>query len=168
MWKRRMGQQTDWVVKPVTRASPSNVSTLGPRELRALPGSLTLSDKLNIAGCSEGVDCLLRELARKPIEDVAAPSDLEVSNLFVGERIQASLVKLIVDPFTTVGVGNCAMFKLDDVPATRGSFGNSVDWNEWGGCGDYEGRRACKEGPDCEKHFGFEYKLKGKLCVDES
>jgi hypothetical protein len=121
--------------------------------------SLTLSNKLNIPCSSKGVDGLLRELTRKSIEDVAEPSDLEVSDLFVGERVQAGLAELIVDPFTTVSVGNCPLFKLDNVPAIGGSFGNAVDWNERGGCGNHEGCCACKEGPDGEKHFQFVHEL---------
>ena len=92
-------------------------------------------------------------MTSKTIEDIAAPSNFEGSDLAVGERIQGSLVELIVDPRATVGFGNCATFKLDDVPAIGGAFGNAVDWNKRGGrCNDGDSS-ACKEGPDAENHF---------------
>jgi hypothetical protein len=58
------------------------------------------------------------------------------------------------------------MFKLDDVPAIGGSFGNAVDWNERGGCGNHEGCYAYKEGPDGEKHFRIVSRLEAKLWVE--
>ena len=78
--------------------------------------------------------------------------------MVVGERIQAGLVELIVDPCAAVGWGNHAVLKLDDVPTVEGAFGDAVDWNERAGRGNYRGGHTCtcKKGPGGKNHLRCE------------